>query len=241
MQALGEEMMLAPGAKTRQAFKAALQRAVYSENGRLSLYFRNEYQRIVGRATQLAATLEALAEGPKRLTDVAKRIGAPSGTTARYIERLEDVVVKTEDGAYALADSVFASWIRWRAPGGTVVPMTIVGDEAEKAVARHLAMLGFELVYQSRASRGAFDLLAIRGAVQLGIQVKRSDLPLRFKRTAWKRMAADARRFDWRWVVAAVAKDGAVRILDPRRASHKNEVRLSATAVIDNLPAWIER
>ncbi len=33
--------------------------------------------------------------------------------------------------------------------------MTVVGDEAEKTVARHLARLGFDLVYQSRASRGA--------------------------------------------------------------------------------------
>ena len=38
--------------------------------------------------------------------------------------------------------------------------MTIVGDEAEQAVAAFLAGLGFDLVYQSRASRGAFDLLA---------------------------------------------------------------------------------
>ena len=48
----------------------------------------------------------------------------------------------------------------------------------ERVVAEHLARSGFELVYQSRGSRGAFDLLATRGAQQLGVQVKRSPLPL---------------------------------------------------------------
>ena len=41
--------------------------------------------------------------------------------------------------------------------------MSVVGDVAEQAVARFLAALGFDLVYQSRASRGAFDILALRG------------------------------------------------------------------------------
>lgn len=57
--------------------------------------------------------------------------------------------------------------------------MSVVGNEAEIAVARDLSELGFDLVYQSRTSRGAFDLLAIRGSEQVGIQVKRSARPLR--------------------------------------------------------------
>lgn len=53
-----------------------------------------------------------------------------------------------------LDDPPFAAWVRRRAPGGTVVPMSVAGDEAELAVARAMSAMGFDLVYQSRGSRG---------------------------------------------------------------------------------------
>ena len=147
-----------------------------------------------------------------------------------------------DDGTYRLADATFGLWLRWRSPGGTVVPTTVIGDEAEQEVARHLAGYGFELVYQARASRGAFDLLAIRGAWQLGIQVKRSSLPLRFDRIVWDRMEAEAIRLGWRWVVAAVPPEGrqAPVFLAPEGARRGREVRLPEGAVITNLLAWLE-
>ena len=80
--------------------------------------------------------------------------------------------MRRDDGLYELADSVFGLWLRWRRPGGSVLPMTLVGDEAERSVADHLARLGFEPVYQSRASRGPFDLLALRSRAPLAVQVK---------------------------------------------------------------------
>jgi Holliday junction resolvase len=121
--------------------------------------------------------------------------------------------------------------------------MTMVGDEAEKRVAEHLARMGFELVYQSRASRGAFDLLATRGAAQLGLQVKRSKLPLRFKRAVWDRMVADAKRFGWRWVIVAVSAspDAGILVLDPAKARIGREVRLHTDAVIENLLFWLDQ
>ncbi|MBI4701010.1 MAG: hypothetical protein HY744_07605 [Deltaproteobacteria bacterium] len=79
---------------------------------------------------------------------------------------------------------LFGLWLRWRGPGGCVIPMSVVGGEAERRVAELLAQTGFELVYQSRASRGAFDILAVRGDQRLGLQVKRSRPPLRFTRPA---------------------------------------------------------
>ena len=136
-------------------------------------------------------------------------------------------------------DSLFATWLRWRSPGGTVVPMKVIGDEAEQAVAAHLAALGFDLVYQSRASRGAFDLLALRGPDQLGLQVKRSALPLRFGKREWSRMEADAERWGWRWAIASVDPQGTVRILDPAGARHGKEIRLAADAAIDNVLLWL--
>jgi Holliday junction resolvase len=117
--------------------------------------------------------------------------------------------------------------------------MTLVGDEAEKDAAHVLAKMGFELVYQSRASRGSFDLLALRGPEQLGIQVKRSPLPLRFDKPTWSRMQADAKRYGSQWIVAAVA-DHNVVFCDPGRAKRSKEVRLTETSIIDNLPAWLQ-
>ena len=215
---------------------------LFSRTGRLALYFEGSWRTLVGRSTGLATSLEALAAGPRRLTEVAAAIGAASGSTVRYLERLGDVVARTEDGLYRLDDPTFGLWLRWRSPGGTVVPMSVVGDDAERRVAGHLAAMGFELVYQSRASRGAFDLLATRGPQQLGLQVKRSKLPLRFGKARWTRMEAEGRRFGWRWVVVAVLPPPGedVVVLDPARARHGREVRLGQEAAIGNLLAWLD-
>jgi hypothetical protein len=103
--------------------------------------------------------------------------------------------------------------------------------------------MGFDLIYQSRASRGAFDLMATRGPRQLGVQVKRSALPLRFTAAAWGRMEAEAKRFGWRWVVAAVTPppDDRVILLDPADARVRKNVTLDAAASIDNLLLWVDR
>jgi Holliday junction resolvase len=222
------------------SLKPVLQDLVFSATGRLGLYFENEYHRLVGRATTAAATLATLAAGgPQRLTDVSRAIGASTASTARYLDRLMDALIR-EDDLYRIADPLFAAWIHWRSPGGTVVPMTVIGDEAERAVATHLAAAGFDLVYQSRASRGAFDLLAIRGAAQVGIQVKRSEPPLRFATREHNRMAADAARWGWAWVIAAVDGEGQVQLLDPAKARRGREVRINRDAAIDNILQWLD-
>ena len=150
------------------------------------------------------------------------------------------MITRDEDGSYRISDPLYAKWIQWRSPGGTVVPMTVVGNEAEIAVAKMLAALGFDLVYQSRASRGAFDLLAIRGPDQLGLQVKRSKIPLRFSKSEWRRMDGDAARWGWHWAIASVAEDNTVQVLDPNRAKMGREVRLDDDAAIDNVLRWID-
>ncbi len=241
LQMLGETLTAGGRRPEPEDLKGALQELLFSRTGRLGLYFENEFNRLVGRATTLAGVLDALASGPLRLGEIATRLCAPSGATVRYIERLRDAVEHREDGTYALADPTFGLWLRWRQPGGTVVPMRLVGDEAEQASASALAEMGFDLVYQSRGSRGAFDLIAIRGADQLGVQVKRSDLPLRFPRKAWGRMEAEAHRHGWRWVVAAVARDGRVSFLDPAQAKVASEARLDGGAEVNNLLRWVDR
>lgn len=240
VQLLGEAITTRSPPYDDRALKEAMQDVLFSQHGRLSLYFRNHFDRAVGRSSYLAAVLHALAGGPLRVTDVATAIGTRTADAARYIQRLGDFVVHDEDRTYRLEDAIFGLWLRWRAPDGKALPMSLLGDLAERETATALARMGFDLVYQSLRSRGAFDLLATRGATQLGVQVKRrAELPLRFTRSEWNRMQADARRFTWRWVIAAVDADGEVAFLDPRKARKSKEVRLSTAARIDNLLAWL--
>ncbi|MCG8421317.1 MAG: AAA family ATPase [Proteobacteria bacterium] len=240
LQLLGEAIVAQTPPYDDRVLKEALQDLLFSPSGRLSLYFQNQFDRVVGRSSFLASVLGALTSGPLRITDIAAAIGTRTGDAVRYVERLRDTVVRDEDGRYRLEDSTFGLWLRWRTPGGTVLPMSLVGDEAERESATVLARMGFDLVYQSLRSRGAFDLLATRGAHQLGVQVKRrATLPLRFGKTEWNRMLADAERFGWRWVIAVVSPDGDVSFLDPSKARRGKEVRLSAAARIDNLLLWL--
>ncbi len=240
LQVLGESLVEREPPYDEDDLKEVLQTVLFSKSGRLGLYFQNEFARIVGKSTQMAATLAALASGPLRLSALAKVIASPSGATVRTLERMGDAVEKRDDGQYQLSDPTFAIWLTWRAPGGAVVPMKVVGDEAEVAAAQHLSDLGFDLVYQSKASRGAFDLLATRGALQLGVQVKRTKLPVKFAATAWKRMEAEAQRFGSRWAIAAVDAAQGVRFLDPEFARKRKQHTLPEGSVIPNLLLWLE-
>ena len=240
LQMLGDAITRTHPPYDQTALKEIVQDLLFSPMGRLSLYFENELDHLVGRSANLAAVLETLADGPKRLGEIARAIGAPPGQTRGYVRRLADAVQQRPDGRYELDDSTFGLWLRWRRPGGSVVPMAVLGDDAERAVAGHLSRCGFELVYQSRASRGAFDLLATRAARQLGVQVKRAALPVRFARPEWSRMEADAKRFGWRWIVAAASPDGAVTLLDPAAATRGKAVTLDGRAAIGNILAWVD-
>lgn len=53
-------------------------------------------------------------------------------------------------------------------------------------------------------------------------------------------MEADAQRFGWRWLVAAVDPDARVTLLDPARARKGREVRLTEDAEITNVLGWVE-
>jgi uncharacterized protein len=240
LQMLGEAITAREPPYDDAALKDALQDVLFSRTGRLALYLQLGFDRAVGRSTYLAAVLDALATGALRMTDLAARIRVGTADTARYLERLGDVVRKRQDGRYELEDPVFGLWLAWRRPGGTVVPMTVIGDAAEREVATVLAHSGFDVVYQARASRGAFDLLATRGSAQLAIQVKRSPLPLAFRRADWQRMAADAKRLGWRWTIASVDPAGATHFLDPARARRGATVRLGKPAIIENLVVWLD-
>ena len=129
VQMLGDQLTHLAPPYDATALKEAVQGLMFTRTGRLALYFEGWFARLVGRSTQLAAVLRALAAGPIRLTDVATRIGAASGSTVRYLERLGDAVTVTDAGRYTLVDPVFALWLRWRQPGGTIIPMAVIGDD----------------------------------------------------------------------------------------------------------------
>ncbi len=241
LQLLGETLTRQPGPMTTDSLKSALQELVFSRSGRLALEFENEFQRLVGRSTFLAATLQALATGPRRPSQIAKEIGTSSAAVISNVNRLGDAVVRQADGLYRLDDPTFGLWLTWRRPGGSVVPMKLLGDDAERAVVDRLARMGFDLVYQSRASRGAFDLLATWGTRQLGVQVKRVELPARFTAVEWARMSAVAERFGWQWVIAAVEPNGRVWLLEPARARRRRGVTLGREAEIANVLRWLEQ
>ncbi len=242
LQIVGEAITRYSPPLDKDTFKQALQETLFSRTGRLALYFDVEYRRLVGRSTQLAATLSALANKSERLRDLSQRLKIGSGASAKYLERLGDAVERDGD-IYGIRDPLFATWLRWRQPGGTVVPMTVLGNEAEQRAAEHLAQIGFDLIYQSRASRGAFDLLATRGAMQLGVQVKRHRLPVRFTAAEWNRLHAEALRLGWHWIVLAVTPppESRVILLDPSNARKKQGWLLDETSIINNLLMWLDQ
>jgi AAA+ ATPase superfamily predicted ATPase len=240
LQIVGETLTAMPPPIDDDAFKEALGQLLFVRTGRLALYFENEYRRAIGRSSSQAAILAAVAIMPRKLGELATAIKAATGATTSYLDRLGDVVTRGDDDRWRLADPVFGMWLRWRSPGGAAVPMTVVGDEAERAAAEALARLGFDLVYQSRASRGAFDLLATRGARQLGVQVKRTELPAHIRASDWKRMHAEGTRLGWQWLVAAVTPEGTVHFLDPGKARARRGITLPAAAVIDNVLLWLD-
>lgn len=235
LQLFGEALTAREPPYDEGSVKQVLSELLFTRTGRLSLYFALEFDRVVGTSSTLAATLEAVAAGATRTMEVARVIGAASGSTVRYLERLGDALTRGEDQRWRVTDPVFALWLRWRQPGGAVVPMTVLGDEAEKDVARSLAALGFELVYQSRASRGAFDLLGIRAGVQVGVQVKRSALPLRLSKAEGARLRSDGQRLGWLALIAAVTPGGAVRFFDPGRGAPFDEKH-----ALPNVLAWLD-
>ena len=243
LQLAGEALTAMSPPYDEPALKEAMQALLFSSTGRLGLYFENRHAKLVGRSAHQSRLLQTLSSGPIAFHEIVATTGTPSGAVATNLGRLGDDVIQRPDGRYELRDPTFARWLQWRGEGGTAVPMTVLGDAAERRVADELAWMGFELVYRSRASRGAFDLLAIRGPARLGVQVKRTALPVRFRKAEWTRFEAEGERLGWTAVVAAVPPDevGGVTFLEPAKVRLGREARLAEDARIGNLLRWLEK
>jgi len=185
------------------AVRLAVDRCLFRPDGVLNMLFRNQFDRVVGRSGMLARTLLALVE-PAGLGELAARLAIPSGAAGTYVRRLnnEDMVLKGDGGAYRVADPCMALWLRGQDDLGGVSPPSIIGDASERRVSDELSALGFRLVYQSRGSRGAFDLLALHQGHEVAIQVKTGDPPCSIPAAQVRRMQHEAEAMGWVPLVA---------------------------------------
>lgn len=211
LQILGEEMVLGAGgrdggqAPDEDEWKRVCQKVVLQPSGRLYQYFEQIHQKVAGRSALLDKVLVTLAEGPARGSAIAAAVGVTQNRLGSKLPLLEaqDVIVKTDAG-YALCDPCYALWLKAsRSPTAAVAAPLLLGEASERRVAEEAARQGVGLVYQSRASRGAFDLLAVYQTHQIGVQVKKiSRFPVYLSERELGRMRHEAQALGWRAVLA---------------------------------------
>lgn len=215
LQVVGATLVdyLGEGTADLGAWRRSLDRCLFQPDGVLNLFFRNQFDRVVGRSGMLARVLVALRE-PLALGDLAERIGTSSGAAGTYVRRLaQDDAVTKEDGRYVVPDPCFRLWLQSQEDLGGLAPPSIIGDISERRVTEALAALGLRVIYQSRASRGAFDLLGLAWGRELAIQVKTGEAPVRVAASEVHRMQDEARRMGW-IPLLAVAGSGDVLFFD---------------------------
>ncbi|MBM4321559.1 MAG: hypothetical protein FJ125_16855 [Deltaproteobacteria bacterium] len=103
-------------------------------------------------------------------------------------------------------------------------------------MARHLALLGFRSVYQARASRGPFDLVAHHGAGVLALQVQQAELPVHVPRPKVERLLQGAAELGWIPLLAIVS-GGRPRFYAPQelRTTARSAVVEPGSPEIDSL------
>lgn len=188
------------------AFKVTVQETLFSPSGRLSLYFEDLVGHVVGSSARVEQVLVEVAKEPGTLSQLAARLNVGTGTLKSWIDRSADLV-RASNGVYSIADPCLGLWLAGRSDRRAVLPPMVLGDEAEKLAARRLAEAGYELVYQSRASRGAFDLLAILGAHEVGVQVKKGAFPFYLSKEELNLMRHWAERLNWIPLLALVVEE----------------------------------
>ena len=207
LQILGEETVLGTTSDRpdEEDWKRVCQRVLLQPSGRLYQYFELLHQKVVGRSSLLEKILVALSAGPARGSEIAASIGITQNRLGSKLPLLEaqDVVAK-KDASYGLCDPCYALWLKAaRGPVSSVAAPLLLGEASEQNVARELARQGVGLVYQSRASRGAFDLLAVYQTHQIGLQVRRiKKYPVYISERQIGRMRRDARTMGWHAALA---------------------------------------
>ncbi|MBI4606419.1 MAG: ATP-binding protein [Planctomycetes bacterium] len=227
----GEAAAALPGGRVtlhvlEHAMKEALESSLLEENGRLSLFMEQRYRAVTGESSTLESVLRGFVD-PARISEVSEKLHVRTGAVSSAVKTLlgEDVLEKHADGSYGFTDPAFALWLKHRVDFRLAMPPLLVGTDSEQAVARRLAADGFRGVYQSRASRGAFDLLAVHDTRVIGLQVKTGAPPFELRAQEKARLLEDARRLGFVPALALVRGD-AVRFYDLRQGSGKGGLRI---------------
>jgi AAA+ ATPase superfamily predicted ATPase/Holliday junction resolvase len=207
LQVMGEELS-ARAPLDEQALKETVQEVLFNDTGRLSIYFQNLQRQIVENSSSLESALLALAE-PRTTTELAAALNVSAGSAGVLIRRLkqQDVLARREGNRYGVADPAFALWLQSRSPLKALIAPLTVGTAFEIAVAKALAAAGFQLVYQSKASRGTFDLLAIFNSHYLGVQCRKGNLPVYLPAEDYQKMETWAAKLGWTPILAVGTED----------------------------------
>ena len=207
LQVIGEELVLSADAPEidHPTWRRVCQRVLLESSGRLYQYHQRIHASVVGRSSVQEKILFALADGPKRGSEIAAAVGLPqSRLGAKLPVLLNQDIIEREATTYRLSDPCYRLWLRAiRRDAPNVIGPLLLGDESERNVARELAKQGVGLVYQSRASRGSFDLLAVYQAHEIGVQVRRlKAFPGYVSARDLGRMQRDAKTLGWHGVLA---------------------------------------
>ena len=222
LQVLGEELCArSPDREiVPPVFKEIVQDTLFANAGRLSLYFGSQFEKHVKSSTSLGKTLSAIAAGHHRVTDIARELGQVSGAVGSWLSRLLEMdLIRKEAGGYVFQDPVFELWVRGtKTHQRSAIGPTTLGDQVERAVASKVAAEGFSLVYQARASKGAFDLLAVLNTFMVGLQVKKTKGPTYYlSKTERNRMVEWGKRLGWRPVLCLYQAEEEVAFLPVER------------------------
>jgi Holliday junction resolvase len=106
----------------------------------------------------------------------------------------------------------------------TVISPYTLGDFVEKAVADKLSKEGFSLVYQSKASRGTFDLLALLNSFMVGLQVKKTTkFPFYLPKDEAQNMLSWGKRLNWLPVLCVYIDDANIRFFSMDALSEREK------------------
>ena len=214
IQILGEELELRRLGLETKTVKSLLQEILFSPTGRLALHLEGVLKADAGSGKQLAV-LRALARGEATLAELVRANPSMAREeTHAMLRRLEAADLVLRDGkthCFKVADSALAAYLR---VGGLAAEPTpaVLGDEAEKAVAKHLMSQGLRPVYQSYRSLGPADLIVLEAGHRLALQVKRTMLPLYLDEVEYQRLASWASKQDMKPVICQVPAESSSEV-----------------------------
>jgi Holliday junction resolvase len=158
----------------------ALQRGVtlafFGEYSKLNMHYQEVWRDFMDTCPAGRDVLIALSEGLRTAPEIAASLHLPEPDVRERLEQLEMFyfIRNVNVNRYIASDPVFEFWVcgaksRYQNVAGPY----LVGRETERQLALYLREHGLDLVYQSFASRGAFDLLMGYNYIFHGIQVKK--------------------------------------------------------------------